>query len=337
MKALILAAGIGKRLRPLSENVPKHLLPIAGEPVIKIVLDSLRQIGVVEVGIVVGYKPDLLISAVRDFARGIRVTYIDQGRPLGTGHALRVAMDFLRDSEKFIMIYGDVTMEPSVLEALIEEVHRRSADGGLVAVEVSDPRSYGVVIERDGYLEGFIEKPIDPPSNLINAGVYVLPRESLLISDEVGLSPRGEYELTDVITELARRGRKIVVLKSERDWWFDIGKPSDLLAANVSRLRRELRDGIKLSPLVSLGNSVTLTSTYLGEGSSVGDLSLIRSSSIMSRALIGPRSRIENCLILEGSRVGGGSALNYCIVAQGARVPEGTSLTGSPYDPAILS
>lgn len=336
MKAVILAAGLGTRLRPLTVDVPKHLLPIMGRPVICWIVDALTSLGIREVGIVVGYKSEMIVSALEGYASRCRITYLTQGEQLGTAHAVMTARDYVASEDKFLVIYGDVTAQCEVIGKLIDEVTDSGARGGMVAVEVRDASRYGVVIESNGYLKEIVEKPSVSQSSLVNAGIYLLPKEVVPLLEEVERSPRGEYELTDVLNLAVKRGIEIKVVKLKSDWWYDVGRPSDLLIANLNELKRSIDGGIALEEDVELGSGSLLECTYVGRGTVIGTGASLRESVVMDYCQIGERAEVEHCLVLSNSYIGDGAQLRFCIVRSGTVVKEGESISGTPEDPIVI-
>ncbi len=215
MKALILAGGIGKRLRPLTIDKPKVMVKVKGEPMITHVLRALKP-HVTEAIIVVGYKKERIINYFGNEFEGLKITYVEQIDYKGTAHAPLFAEHLIKN--KFLMVYGDLYFNPNIFEKVLAQ----KSDGVIVAKTVNNPEAYGVLeLDEEGYLSGLIEKDPNPPSNLINAGIYLLPFEIFKACKQVPLSARGEYELTDAIMLLVKQGFKFkpVII----DKWMDLG------------------------------------------------------------------------------------------------------------------
>ena len=223
LKAVILAGGVGKRLRPLTLNKPKVMVPVKGEPMIAHIIRGLKPY-VDEVILVVGYKKEVIIDYFGQEFEGLKISYVFQEEFLGTGHAALCAESKINES--FLMIYGDLHFDQRVYEKILKQ----DSDGVIMAKTVPNPQDYGVLEVKDGLLVRILEKVLNPPSNLINAGVYLLPLEVFKACHELALSERGEYELTDAVTQLIREGFKFKVVVV--DQWIDVGTPERLSQAN---------------------------------------------------------------------------------------------------------
>lgn len=214
MRAVILCGGIGKRLRPLTDSVPKVMVKVKGEPLLTHILRGLKPY-VTEAVLVVGYLKDKITDYYGSHFEGINLSYAVQSEFKGTANALLCAESFIDAS--FILVYGDLFFNPSIYKKLLTQ----DSDGVIVGKTVPNPSDYGVLNIVDGYLKNILEKVPNPPSNLINAGIYLLPFEVFSACKRIPLSPRNEYELTDAITLLISEGFtfKPVVI----DAWLDVG------------------------------------------------------------------------------------------------------------------
>lgn len=323
MWGVILAAGRGKRLNPLTSTRPKHLLPVLNRPLIRLVAESVTLAGIDEICVVVGYGSEMIRSALANFDKA-RITFAVQKEPLGTADALLSAEECLKSEDKFVVVYGDLTLEPEPLRELIEIVNS-GYDGGIIGIKRINGERFGVLFTKDGLLEKIVEKPEKAPSAaLINSGIYVLPREVLATSKRIEKSIRGEYELTDAITKLVSEGRRIFVHVVEGDWWLDVGRPSDLLAANLRLLKESLIDqNSEISKDAAIVTSVIMRGVKVGRGA------VIKSSLIMENATIGPKASLSYCIVAEGSEVGHNSCLvgelySPIVVGPGVKVPPNT-------------
>jgi NDP-sugar pyrophosphorylase family protein len=211
MDAVILAAGLGTRLRPHTLTTPKPLLPVRGRPILDWTLGALPP-AVDRVVVVVNY----LAEQIEDYLRGqthvAEWAVVRQQQPRGTGDALRSCRDHLR-SEHFLTLNGDDLYGAADLAALARH------PAGVLVHPVEQPRQFGIAfLKPDGTLERLVEKPDLDGRRLANTGAYVFPREVFQI--ELKLSARGEYEITDYVTSLARSGTVYVV---EATFWLPIG------------------------------------------------------------------------------------------------------------------
>lgn len=196
MQAVILAGGVGKRLRPITETVPKPLVPVLGRPVVEYTLDNLPS-EIDEIIFVVGYKGEMIRETYGRAAFGRRISYAVQERQLGTGHAVKQAKSLVRG--RFMLIYGDDVYGREGMERIARH------EWGLLVRRVEHPEKFGVVVtDEDGYVTRLVEKPKQFVSDLTWVGVGVFQPEFLDV--ETTLSPRGEYEATDMFNVLIQRG-----------------------------------------------------------------------------------------------------------------------------------
>ena len=224
MQAVILAAGRGTRMGPLTETTPKPMLPVADGPLVEHVADAAVDAGADELVLTVGYGAERVRRHFGESHRDVPVRYANQSSQLGTADALSAAADLL-DGE-FAVLNGDSLYRGSDLERLF------ASSPGIGAYRVDDPTQYGVLAVDDGVVTGVREKPDDPATDLVNAGVYTFPPETVDLLD-VPTSERGERELTDVLDRvMEREDLDYAVL----DAWLDVGRPWELLEANERRL-----------------------------------------------------------------------------------------------------
>jgi NDP-sugar pyrophosphorylase family protein len=228
MDAVLLAAGLGTRLRPHTLTTPKPLLLVQGRPILDWTLGALPK-AVDRVVVVTHY----LAEQVEQYLRGQKFfkewATVPQGDPRGTGDALRKCRAQIR-SDKFLVINGDDLFGAADFARLAD------CPAGLIVQEVQEPKKFGIAfLKTDGTLEKLLEKPDLPPPQLANTGAYVFPREVFEI--EIGLSPRGEYEITDYVTKLAAQ-QPVHVVRST--FWFPIGTEETWNAAQTMDLQKVL-------------------------------------------------------------------------------------------------
>ncbi|HEX9340208.1 MAG TPA: sugar phosphate nucleotidyltransferase, partial [Thermoplasmata archaeon] len=182
MKAVVLAAGEGTRMRPLTANLPKPLLPVAGKPFLRHTLEALRAAGISEAAILIGWQGHRIRESFGDGeGLGLSIAYEEQSERLGTAHALGCMRAYV--DGPFLSVNGDVVVSGDALAAMI--AHHRAVRGPVMALaEVPDPRAFGVVEMDDGKVVGLEEKPRRPKSNLINAGIYIFDKDIFPLIDK---------------------------------------------------------------------------------------------------------------------------------------------------------
>jgi glucose-1-phosphate thymidylyltransferase len=226
MKAVVIAAGEGTRLRPLTEDKPKGLVEVAGEPILTHCFDSLIHLDADELLVVVGYKKEQIISHYGDSYEGVPITYCHQREPLGIAHALLTAEEHIEDD--FMMMLGDNIFEANLADVVNRQREDR-ADAAFLVEEVpwEEASRYGVCdTNAYGEITDVVEKPDDPPSNLVMTGFYTFTPAIFHACHLVQPSDRGEYEISDAIDLLIKSGRTIDAIRME-GWRIDVGYPED--------------------------------------------------------------------------------------------------------------
>ncbi len=286
MKAVLLCAGEGTRLRPLTLARPKHLLPVAGRAVLDRVLEDLSNAGVDEAIFVVGRKRAPLEDFVGDGSRwGMSARFCEQEEPLGLAHALGCARGFFGEDERFLMYLGDDLLGDGVAE-FARGFMAGEAAASLIVKPVEDPRAFGVVVTEGDVVTRLVEKPDNPPSDLAIVGIYGFGPMIWEAIDRIEPSERGELEITDAINHLASTGLRVEHHITD-GFWADAGSPDSLLEANrffLDRLDRRLDGELD-------GDSVVDGSVQVDTGARVVN------SRIDGPCLIGADAVVENCRI----------------------------------------
>ena len=306
MKAVVLAAGEGTRIRPLSTALPKPMLPVADRPLVAHTVDAAIDAGAAEVVLVVGYEADAVRGYFGERYREVPVSYAVQEEQAGTAHAVNVARKHLEGP--FVVLNGDNLYDPDAIARLFD------ACPAICAIEVDEPSNYGVLSTDGGTVTDVVEKPADPPTNLANAGAYAFPAEA---RDwlEVPASERGEHEITDVV---ARVIDEYAVSPITLERWLDVGRPWELLEANEWKLG-ELERGIDgdVSKDATLeGNVVVEEGATVRSGVVIEGPALIRSG-----ATVGPNAYVRGAtLVDEGAKVGHAVEVKNSVLSAGATV-----------------
>jgi len=343
VQAFVLAAGEGTRMRPLTANIPKPLLPVAGKPFLVHTLEALKANGITEVTILLGWQG----KRIREFFGsgekfGVRIDYAEQEERLGTAHAMGHAEKHVR--EDFLAVNGDVALTADSLKGLLES-HHRHAGPVLGLARVEDPTQFGVIEVKDGKVVGIEEKPKVPKSDLINAGVMVLTAEVFDLIRKTPKSPRGEYEITDTLRIWAERGALAAHTLSGE--WVDVGRPWDLLRANEiylaglkGKIEGEVEEGAKLVGEVSVGKgSRVLAGSYvkgptvIGENAEIGPNCYIRPSTYIGNGCkVGAGCEVKNTILMDGSHI---PHLNYVgdsIIGERCNLGAGTKVANLRLD-----
>jgi glucose-1-phosphate thymidylyltransferase len=300
MKALVLAAGKGTRLKPLTNTIPKHLLPVGDKPLLFHVLGYIRDAGIKDIGIVVSPESGPYIEEALGSRRErtSKIQFIPQPEPLGLAHAVKVARDFLGESP-FLMLLGDNLIQGGVTDFLSQFQSSR-CDASILLKEVPDATDFGVAeLDSSGRVVHLEEKPKKPKSNLAIVGVYLFTAEIHKAIARIKPSWRGEFEITDAIQKLLEMGKEIrshVV----RGWWLDIGSNDALIEANRVVLEAFLKRDIK-GKLDS--QSRVIGRVQIGEGT------LCENSVVRGPALIGANCRITNSTVRPFTNIMAGSVV----------------------------
>jgi mannose-1-phosphate guanylyltransferase len=324
--AVVLVGGFGTRLRPLTLDTPKHLLPVGDRPLLEWVVGRLAKQGISRVVLSLGYRPDAFVDAYPDGrCADTDLAYAVEPDPLGTAGAVRFAAETIGIDDTFVVLNGDVLTDFDVRRLL--DHHRRLGAAASIALQaVDDPSAFGVVeLDEAGLVRRFVEKPSagTAPSNLISAGTYVLEPAAL------SLIPAGQAVSIEreVFPVLAADGRLAGL--ADDGYWLDTGTPALLLTANLDvldgrrgpigeTLRGDVDAGADVrrsvvSPGCRVAAGATVTDSVL-----LGGVSVCRGA-VVSRSLIGPGVVIEP----------GAQVLDLSVIGRGERIRTGETLSGA--------
>jgi glucose-1-phosphate thymidylyltransferase len=314
MKALVLAGGSGRRLRPITHTSAKQLLPVANKPVLFYGLEALRDAGVTETGLVVGATEPAIRAAVGDgSAFGLTVSYIRQEAPLGLAHGVLAARDYLGDDD-FVMYLGDNFIVGGIT-SLVDDFRRSRPDAHVMLTRVPAPRQFGVAeLDEAGGIVALVEKPQEPKSNLALVGVYIF---TAAVHDAVRqLTPswRGELEITEAIQWLIDHGHQ-VRSTTIAGYWKDTGNVADML--EVNRLVLEGIDA-RVDGTVDAGSEligrVVIEAGAEVTGSRIVGPVIVGPGSRISGSYVGPFTSVaQDCAVVD-------SEVEYSILLRGARV-----------------
>lgn len=319
MQAIVLVGGFGTRLRPLTETMPKAVAPVANVPYIVRCLKYLEQNRVDHVVLSMGYLPEPIEKVLKHNPPAVRVEFCVEDRPLDTAGAIKYASSkFGGLEDRFFVLNGDILTDIPLGELLSFHISR-SAAVTIAAVPVTDPTRFGVLdVELDGRIRRFVEKPQVPPSNLINAGIYVYERHVLdLIPDNVPWSVERQ-----LYPEMLERGESLYARAFEHAYWTDIGSPEGYLKANFDCVAN-------LNAMSHLGAVYTawwrgfVPSKPMSPGIWIHEsASVSERASLLPPVLIGPKTRVEQGAVVGPSAVIGAGV----VVEEGAHVSESVVL-----------
>lgn len=312
MKAIVLCAGLGTRLRPLTFSTAKHLIPVANKPVLYFGIESLVEIGARDIGIIVSKDSrNVIQNAVDDGQRwGARVSYIEQPQPRGLAHAAQCAREFV-GTEQFVMYLGD-NLIPEGLTGPAEHFRRTGANAVVMLKAVDDPSHFGIAELQGERIVRLIEKPRQPQSNLAIVGGYFFDHHIFEAIERIKPSWRNEYEITDAIQDLIDHDFTVLPYVVS-GWWKDAGKPEDILEANrvilqklTTALHGKVDSASKIEGSVSIGADTEVSGSHIKGPVIIGAESRIIDAEIGPYTSIGDRvhiigSRVEDSVVMDDS------------------------------------
>ena len=343
MKALVLAAGEGTRLRPLTSNIPKPLLPVAGKPFLSHVFSALQSAGVSEIALLVGWKANRIKEYYGNGSEfGLKITYLEQRERMGTANAIGHAEGSI--DEPFFVVNGDVVISETDVKAM-RAMFERTGRTVLGAVTVDDPSQFGVIEEKDGRLVRIIEKPKNPPSDLINAGIFVFTPEIFELIRKTPKSIRGEYEITDTITTLAKQ--EDVLIHRMMMEWIDVGRPWDLLTANdifmsrlVGRCEGEVEENVVMKGEIVVEEGAKIRSgsyiagpVYIAKGCDIGPNCYVRPGCCFGpNVRIGASVEIKNSIVMAGTHIPHHNYVGDSVIGERCNLGAGTKVANLRFD-----
>ncbi|TFG69826.1 MAG: glucose-1-phosphate thymidylyltransferase, partial [Methanomassiliicoccus sp.] len=343
MKGYILAAGEGMRMRPLTSNIPKPLLPVAGKPFLEHNIDALKSAGIKDIILLIGWKAGRIREHFGDGSEfGIRVEYVEQKERLGTAHAIGMIKD--KVDSAFFCLYGDVVLTKESVKGLME--HHLKVKGSVMALtSVSDPRRYGCIRVEDGVVMDIVEKPEVPEGNMVNAGAYILEPQIFDAIAETKKSVRGEYEITDSFRILMSKSHIYThMLKGD---WIDVARPWDLLEANrilmeglETKIEGEVSEKATVEGPLQIGaGSKILAGSYvvgpvvIGENTVIGPNAYLRpSTSIGDGCKVGNSAEVKNSVIMNSTKIPHLSYVGDSVIGERCNFGAGTKVANLRLD-----
>lgn len=330
--AVILVGGRGTRLRPLTINTPKPMLPTAGHPFLKHLLARIKAAGINHVVLGTSFKAEVFEEYFGDGSElGLEIEYVVEDKPLGTGGGIRNVFDKLRH-DTAVVFNGDV-LSGADLGDILDTHREKEADLTMHLVRVANPRAFGCVpTDGEGRVEAFLEKTEDPPTDQINAGCYVFKKE-LIESIPAGRVVSVERETFPQLLEEGKR----VFGHVDTSYWRDMGTPEDFVRGSGDLVR-----GIAHSPLLegktgeALVDSsagvrdgvILLGGTVVGRGSDIGAGCRLDDTVVFDGVTIEPGAVIEDSIIASGAKIGANARISGCVIGEGAQIGARCELNG---------
>ena len=304
--AVVPVAGAGTRLRPHTHTYPKVLLTVGDKPIIGHILDEISAAGIKKICLVTGYLGDKIKEYVSRSYAGLDISYVEQPEPKGLGHAIWLTRRAV--TGPVLVMLGDTIISADLRKFMA------SKDDCIAVKEVADPRRFGVVEVKGGYISGMVEKPEHPKTNLAIVGIYSFHNSAQLYGSlqelvDSGKTTKGEIQFTDALAALVRAGHKLRPLPI--DGWYDCGKPETLLETN-----RYILDNKKFSPKavnsliippVYISPTARVENSIVGPYASIGDGARI-DSAIISDSIVNEKAFVSN-INLTGSLIGPSAAI----------------------------
>ena len=344
MKAVILAAGEGTRMHPLTHTKPKVMLPIANRPIVEHLLIALKEAGISDFTFIVGFHGETIREHFGSGEKwGVKVDYVTQRKQKGTAHALKLVERNV--DNRFILANGDVLVGADDIRKLLKKETTT-----LSLTEAGDTSELGVVeIEGDKIIRIY-EKIANPPSNLVNTGIYLLTEQVFPAIDKTRESPRGEYELTESLQILMNEGNTLSWVAI--DDWLDVSYPWNLLTANESLLKNietqvngTVEDNVVIKENVVIGEGTVVRSNSYIEGPAVigrdcriGPNCYIRAStSIGDNCHVGSSVEVKNSIIMRNSNVPHHNYVGDSVIGEDCNFGAGTKIANLRLDKANIT
>ena len=333
LEAILLVGGQGTRLRPLTVDRPKQLVPCAGVPFLAHQLARAAATGITRVVLATCFRADLFAAAFGDGSGlGLELCYVEEEVPLGTGGGIRNAAAQLRSGpeDPVVVLNGDL-LSGHDLGAQLDAHEKADAAVTLHLVEVADPARFGCVpTDPDGRVTAFLEKTPHPVTNQINAGCYVFRRKFI---DQIPASTVVSVE-RETFPGLIAAG-EVVLGYVDNSYWLDVGTPEAFVRGSVDLVRGELTSAALpgpsgealLLPGATVAPGATVTGgTVVGAGAVVGDGAVVDGAVLCDRSAIGAGARITASIVGADAQIGAGVILDGAIIGDGAQIDPGNEL-----------
>ncbi len=352
MKAVVLAAGKGERLWPLTETRPKPLLPIANKPIVQNTLEALVDAGTREIVLVISYKGD----AVRErFGDGsslkCHIEYVKQKKPRGTADAVATAGSVLVGEDRFVVVYGDDYYEKQAVKNFLAEADQNQGIT-MATSKVNDASQFGLVEANNGRVTRIREKILRKEPGLVNAGLYLMTRSVFQSVKKTTRSKRGEFELTDSLKILIDQKETVNSHVLGEEDWLGISYPWDLLEANqravmsekTRLIRGRVEDGARIEgPAVVEEGSVIKAGSrlegpvHIGRDCEIGPNAYLRPfSSLGEDVKVGAGCEVKNSIVMAQAKIPHLSYIGDSIIGENCSLGAGTITANLRFDEAVV-
>ena len=330
-QAVILAAGEGQRLRPFTVTRPKAMISIADKPILQFIIESLAQVGIRNIVLVVGYRKEQVFDYFGSGEKlGVNISYVTQAQQLGTAHALNQVKDIVKD--EFLVLPGDNLIEASTIAEFTE-----IKPSAVLVKRVSDPVRYGVVNVQRGKVAGIVEKPKEAGSNLVNTGIYAFSKEVFNHIENV-------LDIPDVLNNMLKEGNSIKAVETGGTW-LDVVYPWDVISLNNAILQNievglggTIEDGVVIKGKVSVEEGTVIRAgsciygpVVIGRGCDIGPhVCVMPSTSIGDNVVLASFTQIKNSVIGDDVNIGPGCFISDSVIDKGCVIKGRFTALGGP-------
>ncbi|ETA67157.1 UDP-N-acetylglucosamine diphosphorylase/glucosamine-1-phosphate N-acetyltransferase [Methanolobus tindarius DSM 2278] len=327
MKAVILAAGEGKRCRPLTLTRSKVMLPVANKPILEHIINALVKNDIKEIILVVGYKKERIMDYFEDGINfGVKIEYVEQKAQIGTAHAILQARNLIGNEEKFVVVNGDNIIGP---DAIADLINGEEGDATLLTCKKDNVSGYGVIVAKGKNVIEIIEKPKTLISHLINTGIYLFKKDIFEMIERTAVSTTGEYAITDTLQMMIDEGIPVTTAITNAEW-LDAAYSWNLLEANTIILgdfetdlsKAKIEDCVSIKGSVSVGRNTTIRAgsyivgpVVIGDNCDIGpNVVILPSTSVGNNVSIASFSYIKNSILMNDTRVSTHSNISNSVV-----------------------
>ena len=351
MEAVVLAAGKGERLWPLTETRPKPLLPVSNRPILERSLEALVHSGIQTVVVVVNYKSEMVQEQLGNGSRiGCEIEYVRQKSPRGTANAVGAARERLSGQDRFLVVYGDDYFDREAVKGFVTNAQKN--DGCTMGTtKVDDASSFGKIETKGGLVTAIREKMAKAGPGLVNSGLYLMNQSIFSTVKKTVRSNRGEFELTDSLSMLIKSGEPVHSHQLKDSGWLGISYPWDLLEANTRVLNQEkvmlngtIEEGVSLKGSLVLEEAAVVKSgsriegpVHIGKRCHIGPNAYLRAHSCLGDDVkVGAACEVKNSVVMAGTKIPHLSYVGDSVIGEGCSLGAGTITANLRFDEAAI-